>query len=124
MNLRQSISHPELLVGDDGTVYKDGKRMNINVNHSMTIRGPTIAYWQDGKIKQLSVIRLVYEAHVKKAKITANDYVDCIDGDENNVHASNLSTGSRYKKPVQRKDQRQNKESYDCWMNGVSELYC
>jgi len=66
----------------------------------------------------------VYEAHVKQAKIAPNDYVECIDGDENNVRASNLELGSRYRKPVKKKDRKEPKESYECWMNGTSELFC
>lgn len=130
MNLVQSISHPELLVSDCGAIYKDGQRLNHIQGHSLSIRGPIVAYWLNGKCKQISIIRLVYEAHVKKSKIESNDYIHALDGDEFNVKASNLVAGSRYSKPVAKKKvvvtnvESKPKESWSCWQNGVDELYC
>jgi PDZ domain-containing secreted protein len=128
MNLRQSISHPELLIGEDGEVYKNGQRLNQIQMHASSIKGPIIAYYHDGKCKHLSVARLVYEAHIKGAKIETSDYIDTLDGDEYNVKASNLTSGPRYRKPAKKvkKESKESrpKESYDCWMNGHGELYC
>lgn len=124
MTFIQSISHPELMVAEDGTITKDGKLININKGHSLAIRGPSVAYWYEGKIKQLSVLRLVYEAHIKKAKIMPNDYVDVIDGDEDNVHVNNLVHGSRYRKGSKNVKRKKEPETYDCWLNGSTEIFC
>lgn len=123
MIIRQSISHPELLVREDGAIFYNGQRLNHIREHGESTKGPRVYYWIDGKVKQLSVIRLVYEAHIKKSLLTKGDYIDCIDGDENNTHASNLENGCR--KPVKRRKARPSeKEPYSTWMNGESELYC
>jgi hypothetical protein len=127
MNLRQSLSFPELLVGSDGSVYKNGQRLPLNYNHGTTIRGPVVTYLHNGKGKQVSVIRLVFEAHVKKAKIEPADYVEFIDGNELNVKADNLVKGRRYSKlPVKKvkKEKQKREEEYSTWLNGHCEVYC
>jgi len=125
MTLRKSISHPELLVGSDGSIYRSttGERINLIRDHGTTMRGHMIAYRHIDKIKQLSVIRLVFEAHVKKAKIQTNDYVETIDGDDFNPAANNLTYGSRYRKPAKKKKVTQTGEAYSCWMNGNDEVF-
>jgi len=124
MNIRKSISHPELLVGSNGSIYhaSTGERINLMHDHGTTMRGHMIAYRHNGKIKQLSVIRLVFEAHIKKAKIQTNDYVETIDGNDFNPDASNLTYGSRYRKP-EKKKVTHNGEEYSTWM-GIDEVYC
>lgn len=118
---RQSISHPELMVSEDGSIYKNGSRLNTIHEHGFSIRGPVVCFWHEGKIKHLSIMRLVYEAFIKESKIQPNDYVHAIDDDDKNTHANNLVAGTRYKKKVERKTE---KEPYETWMNGESELYC
>jgi hypothetical protein len=125
MTLRKSISHPELLVGSNGSIYlsTNGQRINLIQDHGTTMRGHMIAYRYNGKIKQLSVLRLVFEAHIKKAKIQTNDYVETIDGNDYNPDASNLTTGSRYRKPAKKTKVDKNGEAYSTWM-GIDEVYC
>lgn len=126
MTIRKSISHPELLVGSNGSIYYSttGQRINLIQDHGTTMRGHMIAYRHLGKIKQLSVIRLVFEAHIKKAKIQTNDYVETIDGNDFNPDASNLTYGSRYRKPVKKKKSiSKTGEPYETWM-GIDEVYC
>lgn len=125
MNLRQSISHPELLIGSDGTIYRasSGEKLNIIRDHGTTMRGFIVAYRHEGKIKQLSVLRLVYEAHVKKKPIESYDFIECLDGNDFNPSANNLTSGSKYKKPVKEVKKTQQYESYSCWMNGNDEVY-
>jgi hypothetical protein len=62
-------------------------------------------------------------AHVKKAKIQTNDYVETIDGDDFNPAANNLTYGSRYRKPAKKKKVTQTGEAYSCWMNGNDEVF-
>ena len=127
MNLRRSISHPELMVSENGDVYRvdSGHRVNIIKDHGTTMRGPLVAYRDGDRIKQVSVIRLVFEAHVKKEKLEPNDYVETVDGDDYNVKADNLTYGSRYRTPKKKKKNTENKpkESYYCWMNGNDEVF-
>ena len=125
MTIRKSISHPELLVGSNGSIYYSttGQRINLIQDHGTTMRGHMIAYRHLGKIKQLSVIRLVFEAHIKKAKIQTNDYVETIDGNDFNPDSSNLTYGSRYRKPAKKKKTTQTGEAYSCWMNGNDEVF-
>lgn len=125
MTLRKSISHPELLVGSNGSIYHadTGQRINLIHDHGTTMRGHMIAYKHLGKIKQLSVLRLVFEAHIKKSKIQLNDYVEVIDGNDFNPDASNLTTGSRYRKPAKKTKVNKDGEAYSTWM-GIDEVYC
>jgi hypothetical protein len=124
MKLKQSLSHPELFIGEDGSVFKDGQRLSINKSHCTTMRGPAIAYRHNGKVKQLSVLRLVYEVYVKKAKFEPGDFIEFYDGDEMNTDASNLYTGKKYSKPVKRTIKKKDQgESHECWM-GINEVYC
>lgn len=122
MNLRQSITYPELLVRDDGAIYYNGQRLNHIKDHGYASKGPMVYYWHDGRVRHVSVMRLVYEAHIKKAALNKGDYIDPIDGDENNVQASNLENGMR--KPSVRTKRPCEKETYSTWMNGESELFC
>lgn len=122
MTLLQSISHPELIVGSDGTIFYNGQKLNKIKDHCYASRGPMIYYWHEGKQKQLFVIRLVFEAHIKKAVLTKGEYIDSIDGDENNTQANNLQ--GRSKKTAQnRKIRPCEKESTYTWM-GIDEVYC
>lgn len=123
MNLRQSLSYPELIVGDDGAIYYNGKRLSHIKDHGYANKGPMVYYWHEGRVRHVSVMRLVYEAHIKKSLLTKGDYIDCIDGDENNTHASNLENGLRKPSP-KRKARPSEKEPYSTWMNGESELFC
>lgn len=127
MNLRESISHPELLVGSDGSVFHatSGQRINLIRDHGRSIRGHMVAYRHNGKLKQISVIRLVFEAHIKKAKIQTNDYVETLDGDDYNPMANNLTSGQKFRKPEKRiKRLNVTGEVYETWLNGHTELYC
>lgn len=126
MNLKKSISHPELLVGSDGTIYHadSGQRINLIRDHGTSIRGHMIAYRHFGKLKQISVIRLVFEAHIKNAKIQPNDYIEPIDGDDYNPRMENLISASKYRKPIKRiKRVNLTSEVYETWM-GIDEVYC
>jgi hypothetical protein len=126
MNIRQSISHPELLVGSDGSIYygESGQRINLIREHGTSIRGYMVAYRHLGKLKQVSVMRLVFEAHIKKDKVHLGDYVEVIDGDEYNPKVDNLMAGKKYSKPVKRsKKVITSGETYETWM-GIDELYC
>lgn len=123
MNLRQSISHPELLVSDNGDFYLEGRRLPINMRHELTIKGPALVYRYRTKIKQLSAQRLVFEAHVIKRKIKITDHIDPIDGDLNNIKADNLKKGSKYIRGVRVKQVKSSREPYSCWINGHDEVY-
>ncbi len=116
----RSISHPELMVGENGYIYYKEERLNQINDHGLVTRGPMIAYWYDGKIKQLSIARLVYEAHVKQEKLLPNDYVNFLSDNENNVHADNLVMGTRRKVYKNTKP----REAHECWLNGSTELFC
>jgi hypothetical protein len=123
MSLKQSISHPELLVSEDGQIYYKEQRINQIMSHGSFARGPMIAFWHDGKVKHLSVARLVYEAFIKQQKLVKNDIVDFLDDDEFNVHASNLTSGHR-KSAHKRAAKVSQGEPYSTWMNGEGEIFC
>jgi len=128
MNLKVSPSNPELLVGDSGEVYvrETGKRLNLIRDHGYSTNGPVVIYKTNRIHRNLSVSRLVYEAHVKGSKLTAMDYFEHKDADDNNVSASNLVTVSfrRNRKKPQKVNRLPEGEKYSTWMNGHSELYC
>lgn len=123
MSLKRSISHPELMISENGDIFRmdTGQRLNIIKDHGTTMRGPMIAYREGDRIKQLSVIRLVFEAHVKKSKIQSSDYVETIDGNDYNVKASNLTYGVRHRTKPLKKETKS--EPYSCWLNGNDEVY-
>jgi hypothetical protein len=125
--LIQSYSHPELLVSEDGDVYlKDTmQRVSKVRDHGYSTRGYVLVYKYAKKHKNVSLLSLVFETHVKKAKITSNDFVECIDGDEYNPVASNLQSinGRKFRKKPNRVSKKSD-EGYSTWMNGESELFC
>lgn len=128
MNLKVSPSNPELLIGDNGEVYikSTGKRLNLIRDHGYSTRGPVVIFIQNKKHRNLSVARLVYEAHVKGSRLTTNDYFEHKDFDDNNVSASNLITISfkRNRKNPKKFNKNPDAEKYSTWMNGHEELYC
>ncbi len=109
-------------MSEDGEVVisQTGHKATILTTHGYAIRGPLVMYKHNGKFKKLSLMNLVYETHVKKRKISPSDTFEPIDGDDFNVRADNLAKSrDRYK--TQKKT---NKEPYNCWANGIDELYC
>jgi len=127
MNLKVSPSNPELLVSENGEVYvrETGKRLNLHRDHGYATKGPIVIFIQDRKHRQISVARLVYEAHVKGSKLTSNDYFEHKDMDDNNVSASNLVTISfrRNRKKPKVSSRGTESEKYSCWLNGNDEVY-
>ena len=98
-----------------------GLKPTVLVSHGFGIRGPLISYKHDGKFKRLSLLNIVFEAHVKGRKISPSDSFEPIDGDDFNVRADNLTKSSdRYRKTHKKKDS----DPYSCWANGIDELYC
>lgn len=125
MKLKQSISHPELLVSECGQVYKENKKLIVNTVHALSIRGPIITYKYQGKGKYISIMRIVYEAFINGKKLEINEHVEPLDGDEMNVNAKNLTIvrkklrQSRFKKSAPTES-----ETYHTWANGIDEIYC
>jgi hypothetical protein len=110
-------------VSETGEVVlaQTGHKVTVIISHGFGIRGPLISYKHDGKFKRLSLMNLVYEAHVKKRKISPSDCFEPMDGDDFNVRADNLTkTSDRYRKTHKKRDT----DPYSCWANGIDELYC
>jgi hypothetical protein len=126
MKIVRSISYPELSISDEGDVFdtQTGQRINLKKNHGLSVRGYVITYRIGQRYKTLSLVNLVYEAHVKRAKITASDYVEFLDGDEYNPKASNLTCFRASQSKKAKPFKREPGESYSTWMNGHEELYC
>lgn len=129
MNLVQSISYPELLVSENGDVYlkETGERVSVSSNHSSCRRGAVVSFRSNGKYKIISIANIVFEAHVKKSRISTSDFIEFIDGDEFNYKASNLRSvvgrNSR-RKPIKREaDETSPRPGYSTWMNGNDEVF-
>lgn len=123
MEIRRSISYPELMVSNLGDVYfyDTGKRINIIRDHGYSTRGFVVAYKYDGRFKNISVANLVYEAFIKRKKLTRNDYVEFKDSDEFNPRADNLESSMRTARVT--KTKKSNDGEYSTWM-GIDEVYC
>ena len=126
MNLIRSYSHPELLVGENGEIYRaeNGERINLIMNHGLSTQGPVVCYRHNKKTKQLSVLNLVYECHVKKAKIDKGEYYDVIDDDYSNVKASNIQKVEYRFKKTKKAVKKDGEPSYNCYLNGNDEIFC
>lgn len=118
----ESLSTIHLLVSNFGNVInrRRNKRLKINRYHSYNIKGPIITYQYGGRIRDISLMNLVYETHVKKQKLTKSDVVEPIDGDYQNVMASNLRAKAFKGKTV---SPRSDNEGYSSWMNGDADIF-
>jgi hypothetical protein len=124
MNLVKSINHPELLISENGDIYKCGVRLKNSQNHTYS-RGFMVSYWHDGKQKRLSVAKLVCETFIKKAPLRDDEYIDYLDGNETNVNKDNLRIFTLEKCNRGRKRRKkESDETYSTWMNGNAELFC
>jgi len=118
----ESLSTSYLLVSNLGNVInrRKNKKLQINRYHAYTIKGPIITYRYGGRVRDISLINLVYETHVKKQKLTKSDIVEPIDGDYQNVMASNLRAKVFKGKTV---SSRSDNEGYSSWMNGDADIF-
>lgn len=123
--LIRSFTHPELLVSEDGDVYMADtmKKLNLIRDHGYSTRGYIVVFKNNKKHKNISLLSLVYETHVKGSKISSNEFIKPIDGDEFNPKASNLISAPyrEIRKKIKRDSLSDN--SYSTWMNGHDEVY-
>lgn len=118
--LRRSISYPEVLVSSDGEFFSDltGQKLDVVENHNYNIRGPVVNLGTAKKARMVAAMRMVYEAHIKKERVSRVEFIEAIDGNDNNIKASNL------RKFVKGISDKKEKSDYDgSWMNGIDGVY-
>lgn len=125
MELARSISYPKLLVSLSGKVFYFTSRKEIMPirNHQLTTRGYVIQFHVDEtskKVKTVSLLNLVYEAHVKGSRIASTDVVRTYDGNDFNPVATNLYAVDKRKGRTKKPEPT---DSYSSWMNGDDELF-
>jgi len=123
---RQSLSHPIIEVSRCGKVrMTDTKEAcAVNSNHSTSVLGPLVYFRKDKKIKQLGLRSLVYESFVKEQKLAKGEFVEAIDGNEDNCHASNLRRMTNYKDKPRADKYEHKQDKHDCWFSTDASIYC
>lgn len=124
MQLKPSFSYPEILVAECGTLYlrDTGDRLYHQTNHGTSAKGPVAHHKVNGKVRQIPVRTLVYEAWIKNDKVAKGEYIESRDGDDMNVRASNLYR-AKARFDVETKASSRDREGHSCWMNGIDEAY-
>jgi hypothetical protein len=121
-----SLSNPHILITNTGEVYlkETGEKCTVIDNHAYSTRGPVAQVRQGRGFRYYSVAKLVYENFVKKEKLTNTDYYAFKDGNESNVHYTNLVETDRKFNSKYRNHTIKNYKKSDvyegCWMGGDS----
>lgn len=125
MSFLPSISHPELLVSNSGEVKYalSGKNIIPQFAHCHLIKGPIITFRHKKKSRQLSLMNLIFETHIKKEKLTRSEVVRVKDDNYQNMTSSNLELVAFKNKDKNYAPPKIETEKFSCWMNGETEIF-